>query len=50
MRGPDFATCDVLSALSTTVVAEKFEVATAHQVQSGTDQPDCPIAEIMCLP
>jgi hypothetical protein len=34
----------------TAVVAEKFEVATAHQLQPGTDQPNGSVAEVMCLP
>jgi hypothetical protein len=31
-------------------VGEKFEIAAAHQVEAGTDQPDRPIAEVVCLP
>jgi hypothetical protein len=42
--------CHKLTGAASAVVAEKFEIATAHQVHSGADQPDCSIAEIMCLP
>ncbi len=30
--------------------AKKFEVATTHQVQAGTDQPDCSVPEVVCFP
>jgi hypothetical protein len=50
MRGVISPPGDALSAPSTTVMAEKLEVAAPHQVQPGTDQPDCSVAEVMCLP
>jgi hypothetical protein len=37
-------------AMPSTVITEKFEIAAAHQVEAGTDQPDRPVAEVMCLP
>jgi hypothetical protein len=36
--------------MPSTVIPEKFEIATPHQVDPRTDQPDCSIAEVMCLP
>jgi hypothetical protein len=41
---------DALSAPSTLVRAEKLEVATPHQVQPGSDQPDCSVTEVVRLP
>jgi hypothetical protein len=32
------------------VLGEKFEVATPHKVEPGTEQPDGPVAEVVCLP
>jgi hypothetical protein len=50
MRGVISPPGDALSAPSTVARAEKLEVATPHQVQPGSDQPDCAVAEVMCLP
>jgi hypothetical protein len=47
--GCDFATQDALSA-PPSGLAEKLEVAAAHQVQPASDQPNCAVAEVMCLP
>ena len=42
--------CHKLTTAASAVVAEKFEIASTHQVQSDTDQANCSITEIMCLP
>jgi hypothetical protein len=41
--------CDALSVPST-MVSEKVKVATPHQAEPGTDQPDGPVAQVVGLP
>jgi hypothetical protein len=40
---------DELSA-SSTVMGEEFEVAAPHRAEPGTDQPNGPVAKVVCLP